>query len=79
MDQIITESRDGILRIEINRPDKKNALTAAMYQAMADAIKAAEADAGVRVILIHGKPDLFTSGNAMSLFHASQAASMMAS
>ena len=32
MDQIITEKRDGILRIEINRPDKKNALTAAMYQ-----------------------------------------------
>ena len=43
MDQIITENRDGILRIEINRPDKKNALTSAMYQAMADAIKLAEA------------------------------------
>ncbi|MCX7139691.1 MAG: enoyl-CoA hydratase [Proteobacteria bacterium] len=68
MDQIITESRDGILRIEINRPDKKNALTAAMYQAMADAIKAAEADGGVRVILIHGKPDLFTSGNDLQDF-----------
>jgi len=68
MDQIITENRDGILRIEINRPEKKNALTAAMYQAMADAIRAAEADAGVRVILIHGKPDLFTSGNDLQDF-----------
>ena len=68
MDHIITESRDGILRIEINRPDKKNALTAAMYQAMADAIRAAEADGSVRVILIHGQSDLFTSGNDLQDF-----------
>jgi enoyl-CoA hydratase/carnithine racemase len=68
MDQIITENRDGILRIEINRPEKKNALTAAMYQAMADAIKAAEADAKVRVLLIHGKADLFTAGNDLQDF-----------
>jgi len=68
MDQIITENRDGVLRIEINRPDKKNALTSAMYQAMADAIKLAEADRGVRVVLIHGKPDLFTAGNDLQDF-----------
>jgi len=68
MNQIITESRDGILRIEINRPDKKNALTAAMYQAMADAIKSAEADSKVRVVLIHGKADLFTAGNDLQDF-----------
>jgi enoyl-CoA hydratase/carnithine racemase len=68
MDQIITENRDGILRIEINRPEKKNALTAAMYQALADAIKAAEADARVRVMLIQGKADLFTSGNDLQDF-----------
>jgi enoyl-CoA hydratase/carnithine racemase len=68
MEHIITENRDGILRIEINRPDKKNALTAAMYQAMADAIKAAEADSKVRVVLIHGKADLFTAGNDLQDF-----------
>lgn len=68
MDQIITENRDGILRIEINRPDKKNALTSAMYQAMADAIKLAEGDSSVRVVLIHGKSDLFTSGNDLQDF-----------
>jgi enoyl-CoA hydratase/carnithine racemase len=68
MNQIITEKRDGILRIEINRPDKKNALTAAMYQAMADAITAAEADSKVRVVLIHGKSDLFTAGNDLQDF-----------
>ena len=68
MDQIITEKRDGILRIEINRPEKKNALTAAMYQAMADALAAAEADSKVRVVLIHGKTGLFTAGNDLQDF-----------
>ena len=68
MKHILTETKDGILRIEIDRPDKKNALTAAMYQAMADAIKAAEADAKVRVVLIHGKADLFTAGNDLQDF-----------
>ena len=68
MKHIRTETKDGVLRIEIDRPDKKNALTAAMYQAMADAIKAAEADAKVRVVLIHGKADLFTAGNDLQDF-----------
>ena len=68
MKNILTENKDGILRIEIDRPDKKNALTAAMYQAMADAIKAAEADSTVRVVLIHGKADLFTAGNDLQDF-----------
>ena len=68
MKNILTECKDGILRIEIDRPDKKNALTAVMYQALADAIKAAEADAGVRVVLIHGKADLFTAGNDLQDF-----------
>ncbi len=68
MKNILTEYKDGVLRIEIDRPDKKNALTAAMYQAMADAIKSAEADVKVRVVLIHGKADLFTAGNDLQDF-----------
>jgi len=68
MKNILTENKDGILRIEIDRPDKKNALTAAMYQAMADALTAAEADSKVRVVLIHGKSDLFTAGNDLQDF-----------
>jgi len=68
MKHILTETKDGIARIEINRPEKKNALTAAMYQSMADAIHAAETDARVRVVLIHGKPDLFTAGNDLQDF-----------
>ncbi|MFA5914656.1 MAG: enoyl-CoA hydratase [Burkholderiales bacterium] len=68
MSNILTETKGGIARIEIDRPDKKNALTAAMYQAMADAIHAAEADAAVRVLLIHGKADVFTAGNDLQDF-----------
>lgn len=68
MSNILTENKDGVLRIEIDRPDKKNALTAAMYQSMADAIHAAENDARVRVLLIHGKADLFTAGNDLQDF-----------
>ena len=68
MNHILTETKDGVARIEIDRPDKKNALTAAMYQTMADAIKAAEADSKVRVVLIHGKADLFTAGNDLQDF-----------
>jgi enoyl-CoA hydratase/carnithine racemase len=68
MNHIHTETKDGVARIEIDRPDKKNALTAAMYQAMADAINAAEAESKVRAVLIHGKSDLFTAGNDLQDF-----------
>lgn len=70
MDLILTERSDGVLRIEFNRPEKKNAITAAMYGALADALVAADADDAVRVVLIHGKPDVFTSGNDLSDFLA---------
>lgn len=57
-----------IMRIEIDRPEKKNALTAAMYQAMADALRAAEADPAVRVVMLHGRPDCFSAGNDLKDF-----------
>lgn len=68
MEHVLTGVEDGVLRIEINRPDKKNALSQAMYQAMADALKAADSDGKVRVVLIQGKTDLFTSGNDLQDF-----------
>ncbi len=61
--EIITGIKDRVLSIEINRPQKKNALTVAMYAAMADALEAADSNPEVRVILIHGKEDMFTAGN----------------
>ena len=65
---ILTETRDHILRIEINRPQKKNALTIAMYAAMANAISRAEEDHDIRVIFLHGKEDCFTAGNDLQDF-----------
>ncbi|MBI3373273.1 MAG: enoyl-CoA hydratase/isomerase family protein [Betaproteobacteria bacterium] len=65
---IAVETKNRIQRIEIDRTEKKNALTTAMYAAMADALLAADADAGTRVILIHGKPDCFTAGNDLKDF-----------
>lgn len=65
---IKTETFDGIARIEIARPEKKNALSMAMYSAMAEAIGAAQDDAAVRAILIHGQPDVFTAGNDIEDF-----------
>ena len=68
MSHIRTSTLDRIATIELDRADKKNAITADMYQAMADALGAAEADPGVRVVLIHGKADCFTAGNDLKDF-----------
>jgi len=67
-DQIQNEFSDGILTLRINRPDKKNALNLAMYQALADGLSEADSDDAVRVILICGSDDCFTSGNDLTDF-----------
>ncbi|GAB6269411.1 enoyl-CoA hydratase [Smithella sp. SC_K08D17] len=65
---ILTNKTNGILTITFNRPDKKNAITAAMYQIIADTLKDAESDAEVRVILITGTQEIFTAGNDLDDF-----------
>ena len=65
---IRTATLNGVATIEIARPEKKNALTVAMYQAMADALNAAQADPAVRAVLITGQPGIFTSGNDIEDF-----------
>ena len=65
---ILTSKENGILTITINRLEKKNALTAAMYQTMVDAIKEAELDASVRVILFVGHAQIFSAGNDIEDF-----------
>ena len=65
---ILTDKHDGVLRIAFNRPDKKNAITREMYEALTQALKAASADAQVRVALIHGSADAFTAGNDLGDF-----------
>jgi enoyl-CoA hydratase/carnithine racemase len=65
---ILVSKQQGVLRIEFNRPGKKNAITAAMYQMMADAIKDGEEDTAVRVILFCGKLEVFSAGNDLEDF-----------
>lgn len=65
---IRTATLNGVATIEIARPEKKNALTQAMYSAMADALAAANADDTVRAVLITGQPGCFTSGNDLEDF-----------
>ncbi|MGS0740961.1 enoyl-CoA hydratase [Glaciimonas sp. GG7] len=65
---ILISKESGVLTIAFNRLDKKNALTAAMYQTMSDALKEAEDDAAVRVILFVGKPQIFSAGNDIEDF-----------
>jgi enoyl-CoA hydratase/carnithine racemase len=71
-EHVKTEISDGVLTLTLQRPEKKNALTGAMYNVMSDALKQAEADASVRVVLFQGDGDSFTAGNDLSDF-ASQA------
>jgi enoyl-CoA hydratase/carnithine racemase len=59
---------NGVATLEIARPDKKNALTMAMYDAMTEALRAAQSAPTVRAVLITGQPGIFTSGNDLEDF-----------
>jgi enoyl-CoA hydratase/carnithine racemase len=63
MSHVVTQTQDRVLTIRLARPEKKNALTQAMYSAMAQALKSAQADSAVRTVLIAGAPDCFCAGN----------------
>ncbi|MCY7279674.1 MAG: enoyl-CoA hydratase/isomerase family protein [Sphingomonas bacterium] len=58
------ERRDGgLLSLTLSRPRQRNAITVAMYAALADAVEGAATDASVRVITIEGDGKDFTAGN----------------
>ncbi len=63
MSHIESKSNGAVRRITINRPEKKNALTAKMYEDLAEALEQAESAHDVRVILLHGEGEAFTAGN----------------
>jgi enoyl-CoA hydratase/carnithine racemase len=67
-EHVTTDIKDGVLTIRMNRPDKKNALTHEMYDAMSDAIESAEKNPDVRVIVIAGAAGTFTAGNDLGDF-----------
>src|SRR6202051_635737 len=68
MTDIVTERSGSILRIQFNRPAKKNAMTFAMYLTMADLFNTTANDDGVRVVLWHGAGDSFCAGNDLDDF-----------
>lgn len=69
-EHIDIEKAGGVLTLVINRPDKKNALTDAMYKVLASELEAAETAVDVRVVLIRAVGDMFTSGNDVTEFAA---------
>lgn len=71
-ENIVAVASNGVLTIRMNRPEKKNALTRAMYIALMEAIRQAEVDATVRVILLAGADDCFTAGNDIADFAAAR-------
>jgi enoyl-CoA hydratase/carnithine racemase len=67
-DAIQIERERGLLTLRLNRPDKKNALTRAMYSHMAEALKHADSDPQINAVLITGSAECFTAGNDISDF-----------
>lgn len=65
---IETKTEERVHRICINRPEKKNAITNEMYEQLCQSLRDAEDDSSVRVILLHGTQDCFTSGNDLKDF-----------
>lgn len=67
-DQVIVNVAGPLMSLTMNRPEKKNALTNAMYGALADGLQRAQDDPAIRCILIRGEGDSFTAGNDLSDF-----------
>jgi enoyl-CoA hydratase/carnithine racemase len=69
-DTVVLTRLDAVLEIRLNRPEKKNALTRDMYDVMASAFQQVDADPTLRVALLTGTGDTFTSGNDIADFQA---------
>ncbi|MFP2932067.1 enoyl-CoA hydratase [Pyxidicoccus sp. 3LG] len=67
-DTLLTKLESGVLTLTFNRPEKKNAFTHAMYEAATNALRQAEGNADVRVVLLTGAGGVFTAGNDIGDF-----------
>jgi enoyl-CoA hydratase/carnithine racemase len=68
MSDILTDITAGVMTITLNRVEKKNSITAAMYATMADALVQAEADPTVRAVVFQGHETIFSAGNDIGDF-----------
>ncbi len=70
--EIVTDRSGSVLRVQLNRPAKKNAMTFNMYATLADLLNNAAKDDAIRVVVLHGAGDSFSAGNDLQDFlHAS--------
>jgi enoyl-CoA hydratase/carnithine racemase len=67
-EHVRVEKGDGVLAITLARPERRNAITIAMYAALADAIESAAKDPEVRVITLRGEGQDFAAGNDLADF-----------
>jgi enoyl-CoA hydratase/carnithine racemase len=67
-EQLLKSLADGVLELRFNRPEKRNAITFAMYRALAAHLEAALADEAVRAVLLSGTGASFTAGNDLNDF-----------
>jgi enoyl-CoA hydratase/carnithine racemase len=70
MGDVLVTQTGPVLEVLFNRPEKKNALTGAMYAAVVDAFHHADDDSTIRVVLLSGIGDTFTSGNDIKDFQS---------
>ncbi len=66
--QVVSQLQDRIFTLSLNRPERKNALSLAMYSALAELISAADSEPQIRVIVLTGTDEFFTSGNDLMDF-----------
>lgn len=65
---VLVSQQSHVLTLLLNRPDKKNALTASMYLQLAQHIKQANSDRDIRAVIISGAGEAFTAGNDLEEF-----------
>ena len=65
---IRVQTENAVMAVAFDRAEKKNAITAAMYAALADALAAAADDPAVRCVVVHGSDQVFTAGNDVQEF-----------
>ena len=68
MDDIVTEHAGNVLRVQLNRPTKRNAMTSAMYLSLASIFNEAAKDENTRAVLWYGAGDSFSAGNDIEDF-----------
>lgn len=68
--QVLISSADGVCELRLNRPEKRNAVTFGMYEALAQGLTAARSDADVRAVLLSGEGPGFCAGNDLNDFLA---------